>query len=202
MHTRSMEVKDKRSIQGEQTRAALLEAARVLFGGQGYSATSLDEVVAHAGVTKGALYHHFADKEGLFQAVYEQAQQEVSDQAVSLFLQPDSWRALVDGCRLWIVAHLDPQVRRIVLTDARGVLGWETVRSIETRFGAVAVRGALRKAMYAGVVERRPLRPLALMLTGALSEACFYVAEADNPDVALAEVGELVEALLNGLRAG
>src|SRR5215469_11384270 len=103
MHTRSMEVKDKRSIRGEQTRAALLEAAQMLFGEHGYAGTSLDEVVAQAGVTKGALYHHFADKESLFQAVYERAQQEVSDQAVSLFLQPDAWSALVDGCRLWIV---------------------------------------------------------------------------------------------------
>ena len=201
MHTRSMEVKDKRSIRGEQTRAALLEAAQMLFGEHGYAGTSLDEVVAQAGVTKGALYHHFADKESLFLAVYERAQQEASDQAVALFLQPDAWSALVDGCRLWIVAHLDPKVRRIVLTDARGVLGWETVRSIETKFSAVALRGALRKAMHAGVVERRPLRPLALMLTGALSEACFYVADAEDPDQALTEVGELVEAMLNGLRA-
>jgi AcrR family transcriptional regulator len=196
-----MEVKDKRSIQGEQTRAALFDAARTLFGEQGYSATSLDEVVARAGVTKGALYHHFDDKEGLFRSVYERAQQEVSDQAVARFLQPDSWAALVDGCRLWIVAHLDPRVRRIVLTDARGVLGWETVRSIETRYSAVALRGALRKAVHAGVIEPRPLRPLALMLTGALSEACFYVADAEDPDVALKEVGELIEAMLRGLQA-
>ena len=99
------------------------------------------------------------------------------------FLQPDSWEALVAGCRLWIDAHLDPRVRQIVLTDARGVLGWDAARAIETRFSAVALRGALRKAMHAGVIERRPLRPLALMLTGALGEACLYVAESDDPDV-------------------
>jgi AcrR family transcriptional regulator len=191
---------DKRAAQGEITRAALLDSAAELFGGQGYAATSLDEIVARAGVTKGALYHHFSDKVSLFKAVYERAQQEVSDKAVVEFLQEDSWAALVDGCRLWIEAHLDPAIRQIVLTDARGVLGWEAVRSIETRFSAVALRGALRKAMVAEVLERQPLRPLALMLTGALGEACLYVAESDDTAAALDEVTEVIVSLLSGMR--
>ncbi|MGH8997170.1 MAG: TetR/AcrR family transcriptional regulator [Acidimicrobiales bacterium] len=181
---------------------ALLGAARQLFGDQGYGATSLEEIVARAGVTKGALYHHFADKEALFKMVFEQVEREVSDQAVAEFNQPDSWAALVVGCRLWVEAHLDPRVRQIVLTDARGVLGWDTARAVETRFSTVAVRGALRKAMHAGVIATFPLRPLALMLTGALSEACLYVAEADDPAAAREEVGTLVVDLLSGLRPG
>jgi len=200
MHTFGTEVKDKRVAQGEVTRAALLAAARELFGDQGYAATSIDEVAARAGVTKGALYHHFSDKEGLFRAVFEQVQREVSDQAVVEFLQPDSWEALVSGSRLWVDAHLDPSVRRIVLSDARAVLGWDAARAIETRFSAVALRGALRKAMHAGVIERQPLRPLALMLTGALSEACLYVAEADDPAAAREQVGALIVSLLSGMR--
>jgi AcrR family transcriptional regulator len=201
MHTSSTEVKDKRLAQGEATRAALLAAAKELFGDQGYAATSTEEIVARAGVTKGALYHHFSDKESLFRAVFEQVQREVSDQAVVEFLQPDSWEALVVGCRLWIDAHLDPAVRQIVLSDARGVLGWDVARAVETRFSAVALRGALRKAMHAGVIGRQPLRPLALMLTGALSEACLYVAEADDAEAARQEVGELIVSLLSGMRS-
>jgi AcrR family transcriptional regulator len=200
MHTKSTGVKDQRIAQGEATRAALLTAARALFGEQGYAATSTEEIVARAGVTKGALYHHFSDKESLFRVVFEQVQREVSDQAVAEFLQPDSWEALVVGCQLWIDAHLDPSVRQIVLSDARAVLGWDVVRAIETRFSAVALRGALRKAMHAGVVERQPLRPLALMLTGALSEACLYVAEADDVNTARDEVGALIRSLLSGIR--
>jgi AcrR family transcriptional regulator len=183
------------------TRATLVDAGRQLFGSQGYAATSIEEIVTAAGVTKGALYHHFSDKESLFRAVFEQVEREVSDQAVAEFLRPDSWEAMTLGCRLWVEAHLDPEVRQIALSDSRAVLGWEVARAIETRFSAVAVRGGLRKAMTAGVVGRQPLRPLALMLTGALSEACFYVAEADDPDVALTEVTTLIEALLSGLRA-
>src|SRR5580693_5008554 len=116
MHTAGTDVKDKRVLKGEDTRESLLQAARELFGEQGYAATSTEEIVAKAGVTKGALYHHFSDKESLFRAVFEQVQREVSDQAVVEFLQPDSWEALVAGCRLWLDAHLDPSVRQIVLT--------------------------------------------------------------------------------------
>jgi AcrR family transcriptional regulator len=200
MHTVSTDVKDKRVAQGDVTRAALLAAARDLFGAQGYAATSTEEVVAAAGVTKGALYHHFTGKEDLFRAVFEQVQREVSDKAVVEFLRPDSWGALLDGCGLWIDAHLDPAVQRIALREARAVLGWDDVRAIENRFGAVALRGALRKAMHAGVLEHQPLRPLALLLIGALGEACQYVADADDPEAARAEVGSLITRLLSGFR--
>jgi AcrR family transcriptional regulator len=203
MHTASTDVKkrpDKRVAQGAGTREVLVAAARKLFGRQGYAATSVEEIVEDAGVTKGALYHHYADKEARFRAVFEQVQREVSDAAVAQFLLPDSWEALIAGCRLWVDAHSDPAVRQIVLIDARVVLGWETARSIETRFSTVALRGALRKAMHAGVIERRPLRPLALMLIGALSEACLFVAEADDPAEASEQVSEIVTGLLSGLR--
>jgi AcrR family transcriptional regulator len=200
MHTPSMTVKDKRVVQGDATRAALVLAARELFGAQGYVDTSNDEIVARAGVTKGALYHHFKGKEDLFRVVFEQVQHEVTDQAVAEFLLPDSWEALVRGCALWIDAHLDPSVRRIVLFDPRAVLGWEVVREIENRFGVVALRGALRKAMHAGVLEQRPLRPLALVLLGALREGCLYVADAPNSDEAKDDVTALITDMLSAFR--
>jgi len=182
------------------TREALIAAARELFGRQGYAGTSTEEIVERTGVTKGALYHHFTDKVALFRAVFEQVQREVSDAAVAEFNQPDAWAALIAGCRLWVEAHGDPAVRQIVLIDARGVLGWETAREIETRFSTVALRGALRKAMTAGVVSRQPLRPLAVMLIGALSEACFYLAANPEDKTASTEVADLIVELLSGIR--
>jgi AcrR family transcriptional regulator len=194
------DARDKRVAQGDITRAALFAAARKLFGEQGYADTSTEEIVAAAGVTKGALYHHFTDKVTLFRVVFETVEQEVSDKVVVEFLRPDALESLHKGCRLWIEAHLDPEVRRIALTDARAVLGWEDARSIETRYGAVALRGALRKAMYAGVLQQRPLRPLALMLAGALGEACLYVADSEDQDAATDEACALIVDLLFGLR--
>ncbi len=191
-----------RAAQGATTRASLVASARLLFGTRGFGATSLDEIVADAHVTKGALYHHFHSKEDLFAAVYEEVQREVSDQVVAEFLRPEPWDALVMGCELWIDANLDPSVQRIVMRDARAVLGWETVRDVEARFGAVPLRGALRRAMRVSRIRPYPLRPLALMLMGALNEACFYVAGADDHVAARAEVRTLVVALLNGPGSG
>ena len=200
MHTQSMAVKDKRTTQGGATRAALVQSARALFGEKGYVETSTDEIVANAGVTKGALYHHFGGKEDLFAAVLEQVVGEVSDRVVAEFLRPDSWEALLAGCELWVDAHLDPAIRRIVLYDARAVLDWDDVRALENRFGAVALRGAFRMAMNAGVLERQPVRPLALLISGALSEACLYIAEADDPAAARAETKVLVSRILSAFR--
>jgi AcrR family transcriptional regulator len=201
MRTDGMVVKDKRLQQGQQTRESLLRAARELFGANGFSATSTEEIVTLAGVTKGALYHHFSDKETLFREDFEQVQREVSDAAVTEFLQPDPWHALIAGCRQWVDAHSEPAVRQIVMIDARVVLGWDVARSIETRFSTVALRGALRKAMQRGILTRQALRPLSLMLTGALTEACLWVAQAENPSAAREDVGDLITALLTGFRA-
>jgi len=203
MNTIGTDVKrsqDKRVAQGDATRAALLGAARELFGQHGYGETSTDEIVARAGVTKGALYHHFSGKEDLFRAVVEQVQREVSDLAVAEFLLSDSWEALLRGCGRWIDAHLDPSVRRIVLHDARAVLGWDDVRAIENRYGVVALRGALRKAVHAGVLEPQPLRPLALILIGALREGCLYIADSEDPVEARAEVRSLITRMLSAFR--
>lgn len=191
-----------RVVQGATTKAALLAAARQLFGDQGFADTSLDQVVAGAGVTKGALYHHFRGKEDLFAAVYEQVQHEVSDRVVTEFLRPDAWEALQVGCDLWIDAHLDASVQRIAMRDARAVLGWEAVRNVESRFGAVPLRGVLRRAIRQGKIAPVPLRPLALLLMGTLTEACFYVADAEDQGLARAEVRSLVHRVLEGLTPG
>ncbi|MEY2418527.1 MAG: hypothetical protein QOG90_1207 [Actinomycetota bacterium] len=203
MHTVSMHVKsaaDKKAAQGIQTRAALVTAARQIFGEQGFAGTNTEEIAAKAGVTKGALYHHFSGKDDVFRAVYEQVQQEIADRVATVFMERDPWEALRKGCHLWIDAHQDPSVRRIVLRDARSVLDADAIRDVDIRFGAVGLRGALRKGMTADVLRRQPLRPLALMLAGALKEACVYVADAEDPTAARAEVVELIDVLLTGLR--
>ena len=190
---------ERRAAQGAATKAALLEAAREFFGREGFVETSLDEVVARAEVTKGALYHHFGSKEDLFAAVYEQVQREVSDRVVEEFLLPDPWQALLVGCNLWIDAHVDQSVQRIVLRDARAVLGWQAVREVENRFGVVPLRAVLRRAIRVGMMAPAPLRPLALIIMGGLTEACFYVADAEDPVEARAEVRALVGTLLDGI---
>ncbi len=200
MHTQSMNVKSRKVQQGEATRQALLEAARALFGERGYAATPLDEITDAAKVTKGALYHHFDGKQGLFAAVYEQVKREVSERAATAFLEPDPWADLCAGCEAMLDAHLDPPVRRIVLHDAQAVLDADTIRRVENRYGAVVLRGALRRSIRAGVIQPLPLKTLALMLTGAILEGCMAIAHADEQGQAREDVGEVLTSLLEGLR--
>jgi AcrR family transcriptional regulator len=205
-----MEVKGSvpRSQQGEATRGALLGAARELFGTRGYAETSLDAVVAAAGVTKGALYHHFSGKEDLVGAVFEQVKRGLSGQ-IAQALQTyrrdpgpgDPWTGLVEACRTYIEIHTDPAVERIVLRDARAVLSPDAWRRVDGEWGAVMFRGAFRRAMNRGVFVRLPLNTLAMIVTGALAEACLLVADAEDPDEARAEALDVVVRLLTGLQA-
>jgi AcrR family transcriptional regulator len=200
MHTLSMNVKSKKVQQGEATRQALLDAACALFGERGYTATSIDDVAHAANVTKGALYHHYAGKQELFAGVYEQVKREVSERAATAFLEPDPWEKLYAGCHAMLDAHLDPPVQRILLHDAQAVLDADTIRRVENRYGAVVLRGALRSAIRAGVVQPLPLKILALMLTGAIIEGCMAIADAEDPNQARADVGNVLTTLLEGLR--
>jgi AcrR family transcriptional regulator len=200
MHTQSTDVKNKKAKQGAATRQALLDAARTLFGERGYTATSIDDVAQAANVTKGAFYHHYNGKQELFAAVYEQVKREVSEHAATAFLEPDPWEDLCAGCHAMLDAHLDPSVRRILLRDAQAVLDADTIRRVENRYGAVVLRGALRRSVRAGVIQPLPLKALALMLTGAILEGCMTIADAEDPDQARADVGNVLMALLEGLR--
>lgn len=195
-----MVVKGKKQERGEATREALTEAARRLFGEQGFNATSLDEIVNEAGVTKGALYHHFSDKEELFMAVAESVRRDTTVKLQDLFLLPDPFAALEAGCMAIFDAYLDPAVRQIVLTDARSVLSATAYRELQSRDESAFVRATLRRAMREGVIETQPLRPLATMLTGAIGEACTLIAGAEDPAAVREEVGQVLTRLLAGLR--
>ena len=191
---------NRKAAQGAETRAALLEIGRDLFGRAGFADTSIDEIVAAAGMTKGAFYHHFSNKEDLFREVFEQTERAITERVAPTFVEPEPWDALVQGCLATLDAHLDPAASRITRLDARSVLGWEAARDIEARYGAVLLRGALRRSMHAGVIERLPLGPLAQMLHGALTEAGFAIMTAPDPVAAREEVGTLIVRLLTGLR--
>jgi len=188
----------------EATRRALIASARSLFGEKGFAATSVDEVVRHAGVTKGALYHHFRDKDDLYRAVVEEVKLEVTTSAANSFFEAaegeDALRTVLLTCLAVIDAHLDPAVQRITVLDARAVLDASTRRELDARYEVALLRGALRSAMRAGTVERQPIIPLAHIMAGALTEACALIAEADDKATARAEVGDVITRLLDGLR--
>jgi AcrR family transcriptional regulator len=188
----------------EATRHALLVSARALFGEHGYSATSLEQIVRGAGVTKGALYHHFRDKDHVFLAVVEAVKEEVANVVGAAFLAAsrtmDPLQTLITGCLAFIDAHADPAVRRISIIDARAVFDPVVRRALDARFEVAAVRGALRSSMRAGAIDKQPLVALSHVIAGGLFEACAVIAEASDEDVARAEARQVVTRLLDGLR--
>jgi len=193
-----------KGARAEATRRALLASARSLFGEKGYAATSVDEVVRHAGVTKGALYHHFRDKDDLFRAVVEEVKLEVTTAAADSYFEAadgaDPLHTVLLTCLAVIDAHLDPAVQRITVLDARAVFDASVRRELDARYEVALLRGAFRGAMRAGTVERQPIVPLAHVVAGALTEACALIAEADDQATARAEVGDVITRLLDGLR--
>jgi AcrR family transcriptional regulator len=179
------------------TRRALLEAGRELFAARGFAGAGQQDIVERAGVTRGALAHHFGTKQGLFRAVVESLENELAEHIATAAMQGDGPLAhLRLGCLAFLDAALDPAVRRIVLLDAPAVLGWQAWRDMDTTYGLGLVSEALEHCMAAGVVPRRPVQPLAHILLAALNEAAMLVANAPDPVATRAEVGREVETLL------
>jgi len=191
-----------RPPRGDATRAALVAAARALFTERGYAAVGTEEVVRRAGVTRGALYHHFRDKRDLFRAVFEQTEAEIMQTIIARVEGlTDPMEELAVGVRAFLDACGDPTLMRIGLRDAPGVLGWEEWREIGNRHGLGLVTGALGWAMDEGQIARTDVRTLAHLLLAALAEASLLIASADDPRAAREEVERTLMSLLEGLRA-
>jgi AcrR family transcriptional regulator len=192
-----------REQQRERTRGELLRVGRRLFAEQGYAAVGLAELVRTAGVTKGALYHHFpGGKTDLFRAVLGQVQQEVADAvAAAAAAERDPWAQLVTGCRAFLTASTEPAARRIMLVDGPAVLGWSEWRALDEAGAGRHLADALTGLVDAGVLPRQPVAPLAHLLSGAMNEAALWVAGTGDPDDLAAALAALTR-LLDALRAG
>jgi AcrR family transcriptional regulator len=200
-----MKVTPRRRTQAERseaTKAALIATARRLFSERGYADVGTEEIVRAAGVTRGALYHQFDGKAGLFKAVFEQVESELAERlATEALSRPDPWDAMVAGLVMFLDVCVEPEVQRIALIDAPSVLGWETWREIEGRYGLGLVRAALGNLMDAGIAEQQPVDPLAHALLGTLYEAGLYVARSDDVAAARREMERVLRAMLEGLRS-
>ena len=182
------------------TQAALLEAARALFTEHGFAGAGRDKIARRAGVTRGALYHHFGTKQDLFLAVVEDLEAELGERLVAAASAgTNPLEELRLGCQAFLDAALDPAVRRIVLLEAPAVLGWQAWRELDERFGLGLIKMVLLAVVAAGLIEEQPVDPLAHMLLAALNEAAMLVAQAKDPVAARADVGATVDRLLSRL---
>ncbi|WP_432561811.1 TetR/AcrR family transcriptional regulator [Kineococcus sp. SYSU DK003] len=188
-----------REEQRVRTRAHLLSVAHRLFADRGYADVGLAEVVATAGVTKGALYHHFDGKLELFRAVAAAVARQVGEQvAARADAEPDAWDGLLAGCEEFLRAATAPAARRVLLLEAPAVLGWEQWHGLDEVNSVAHLRPAL-----AHLLPDAPLEPLVRTVSGALNESARWIATlvGAERDRALAECAEVVRRLLTGYRA-
>ena len=195
----------KRRTQEERsaaTRDALISAARKLWGLRGYAEVGTPEIATAAGVTRGAMYHQFADKAALFAEVVEVVEQDVMARMGAIVAQSgattpaDAIRAAVDA---WLDVSGDPEVRQLILLDAPSVLGWPAFRDVAQRYSLGMTEQLLTEAVRAGQLASQPMRPLAHILIGALDEAAMVIATADDPKRARRETGEVLHRLIDAM---
>ncbi|MGK5044559.1 TetR/AcrR family transcriptional regulator [Janthinobacterium sp. GB4P2] len=184
----------------EETRASLLATARKVFSERGYANTSMDDLTAQVGLTRGALYHHFGDKKGLLEAVVEHIDAEIDDrlQAISDGAD-DAWEGFRIRCRAYLEMALEPEIQRIVLRDARAVLGGTSPAS--QRHCIESMQRLIDKLIQQGVVAEASPQALASLIYGSLAEAAFWIADGDDGNARLAQGIAALELLLRGLLA-
>ena len=188
------------------TRAALVGAARRLFTEHGYGEVGTEQIAHAAGVSRGALYHQFADKADLFAAVLEAVEVDLTARLVEVVGAAAGRGAepidlLIAGADAWLDASTEPEVRRIALLDGPSVLGWERWREVGMRHGHGLVASLLTELMADGGIPTQPIDALAHTLVGALDEAALYVALADDPVQARVDAGIVLRRFVSAVAA-
>jgi AcrR family transcriptional regulator len=192
----------RRRRPSEPTFDRLMAAGRDLFAANGFAATPLSAVAAACGVTKGSLYHHFASKTALFEAVFEEQSRELCEEVARVVAaERDPWKAAYAGIAAFLDRSQDPAMQRIMLVDAPSVLGWERVREIEASYGLALVRAAVERLIESEGVRRADVIVLSHLLFGALTEGTLLIARADDPRSTRRAVEHELRRLLGGIAA-
>ena len=196
-----------RRTQGErtaQTRAALIAAARRLFGAEGFAEVGAERIAHEAGMTRGALYHQFADKADLFAAVLDEVEAEIAQRIVSAvagFDPADTIGMLLASSNAWLDASAEPDLQRIVLLDGPSVLGWARWREICLRHAVGLFAALMQDGIDRGSIPPQPVRALTHALVGAGDEAALYIAQADDRAAARADMDLVIRRLILALAA-
>ena len=198
------ESKITKSEQSQTTIGKLVEVASTVFSQRGYTAASTEEIVRLAGVTRGALYHHFKNKQDLFFAVFKEAQREIGRRIERhAEKESDLWGQLISGCQAFLEACSDPVLQQIVVIDAPSVLNWSVYREVDAELpgsGLSLLKECLTELIQAKVIRPLPVEALAHLLSGAMDEAAVWIAQSSDSKKALKEAQHTLETLLTSLR--
>jgi AcrR family transcriptional regulator len=190
----------KRAAQGRATRGQLIEVATRLFTEHGYEGTSIEAVLSAAGVSRGALYHHFAGKEALFEAVVSAVSEQVTVKLTETVQGcVDPLDAMRTAALAWIDLAADPVIQRVVLVDAPSVLGWDRWRAMDDGRTLGTMRVMLQAISDSGRLPAELVGPFSHMILAALDEIVLVIARAPDSKAAVGEGRMAVQALLDRL---
>jgi AcrR family transcriptional regulator len=186
----------------ESTRGRLITTARRLFAEQGFAATSTEEILREAAVSRGALYHHFPSKTDLFQATFEQVEDELTAQVLQVAVaggETDPMRILQLGFDAFLDQCRNPEVQRIVMLDGPTVLGWDLWHELDERYAFGTIKTVLTVAADTGRIEAAAVEPLTHLLLGAIMQAGMVVARSDDPLAAKKAMTETFSGIVSAL---
>jgi len=187
--------------QRTETRRRLISIARAQFTAHGYAQTSTEAIVQLAGVTRGALYHHFGNKEGLFTAVVAEVQRDVAQRvAEASRVTQHPWDQLILGCHAFLRASLEPDVQRIMLLDGPATISWDAWRKMDAENAMRLLEAGIRELADMHIIEVASVMAATHLLSGAMNEAVLWIARSHQPLQALDETITALEQLLAGLR--
>ena len=186
--------------EANETIQAAAEGSQNTFHGKGYANAALEEIADEAKVTRGALYHHFKNKQGLFLAVLELVQTEIGRVEAEADSSEDPWEQLLYGCRAFIATVVEPQNKRIMLIDGPSVVGWESWREMDEQNSMSHLREQIAFMQNQGMMKTVPVDAMTHALSGALNECSLWVAQMPETDKGIEETMDVITGMLHGFR--
>ncbi|MEC6748178.1 TetR/AcrR family transcriptional regulator [Marinilactibacillus sp. XAAS-LB27] len=185
----------------DQTIQQLIDIAARLFSENGYHDVSLEEIVQTAQLTRGAVYHHFKNKKGLFYAVFEQTHERVAEEINKVDEEiQNPWEQLIQGCLLFVQTVSKETFYRILLIDGPAVLGWQTFRELDQKHSMRLLQEQIEYLQKNGTIKKTSSAALTSALSGAINDLSLWVAEQKDKEEATKEAENIINGILNGFR--
>ncbi|MUK90314.1 TetR family transcriptional regulator [Ornithinibacillus sp. L9] len=181
----------------------IMDIAKQQFREKGYAHVTLEDIVKEANLTRGAIYHHFKNKKGLFLAVFEEVQMEIANKVEAEAEKSDDlWVQLLNGCRAFIDSAAEDKNQRILLIDGPAVLGWDTFRRMDQKYSMSSLKEHLHLMLEHGVIviNHTSIDALTHSLSGAMNEAALWIAENPDHQQSSREVMYTIESFLTGFK--
>ncbi|MFD2043794.1 TetR/AcrR family transcriptional regulator [Ornithinibacillus salinisoli] len=179
----------------------LMDVAKRHFTEKGYANVALEDIVKEAELTRGAVYHHFTNKKGLFLAVFEEIQKEVGIYVEKEAIKSDDmWEQLIHGCRAFLNAASKLENKRILLIDGPAVLGWDTFRMMDQKYSMNSLYEQLMIMQEHGLITSPSIETLTHILSGAMNESVLWITDQPNRDQAIEAVMNVLKTMLSGIK--